>query len=143
MKINPYLNFAGNCRQAFEFYASCLGVDAVLMSVGDTPAAEHFPADSQHHIMHAQIDAGNGLTLMGSDAPSDMYEVPAGISVALQVEDIIEAERLFAALSEDGTITMPIGATFWSQCFGSFVDQFSIAWMVNGPAPDGSQASCK
>ena len=124
MKINPYLNFAGNCRQAFEFYAACLGLEPVIMAVAETPAAEHFPADSQHHVMHAQIDNGNGLTLMGCDAPAEMYERPAGTSVAIQAD------------------TMPIAETFWSQRFGAFVDQFGISWMVNGPAPIGAESDC-
>ncbi|WP_295873486.1 VOC family protein [uncultured Zhongshania sp.] len=142
MKINPYLNFAGNCRQAFEFYAACLGLEPVIMAVAETPAAEHFPADSLHHVMHAQIDNGNGLTLMGCDAPAEMYERPAGTSVAIQADTIAEAERVFAALSEGGSITMPIAETFWSQRFGAFVDQFGISWMVNGPAPIGAESDC-
>ncbi len=142
MKINPYLNFAGNCRQAFEFYAACFDLEPVIMAVAETPAAEYFPADSQHHVMHAQIDNGDGLILMGCDAPAEMYERPAGSSVAIQADTIAEAERIFAALSEGGNITMPIAETFWSQRFGSFVDKFGISWMVNGPAPLGVEPDC-
>jgi len=69
-----------------------------------------------------------------------MYERPAGISVTIQADTIVEAERIFAALSEGGNITMPIAETFWSQRFGSFVDQFGISWMVNGPAPLGAES---
>ena len=68
---------------------------------------------------------------MGSDAPPDRYQQPKGISVALQIKDVKEAERVFHALSENGTITMPMQETFFAARFGMFTDQFGIPWMIN------------
>jgi PhnB protein len=69
--------------------------------------------------------------LMGSDAPPDHSAKPQGFSVAIQTHDPKEAERIFAALADNGTVTMPLQQTFWAVRFGMLVDQFGIPWMVN------------
>jgi PhnB protein len=134
MEITPYLNYPGNCREAFAFYEKCLGAKIeVLQTHGETPMKDQVPADWQNRVMHAQLDLGEGL-LFGSDAPPDQYEKPQGISVALAVQDPGDAERKFEALAEGGTVTMPIQQTFWAQRFGMVTDRFGIPWMVNCPA---------
>ncbi len=131
MHIATYLNFAGTCEAAFKFYEKCLGgrIDSMIFHQG-TPSAEHVPPDWQKKVLHAHLTAGNTV-LMGSDSPPAHYTEPKGFSVSVQVKTIEEAERVFHALAENGTVRMPIGPTFFSPRFGMLVDQFGIPWMVN------------
>jgi PhnB protein len=129
--MNPYLVFGGQCEAAFKFYQQCLGgkIEA-LFPFGETPAAEHVPTGWEKKIMHASLTVGENV-LMGSDAPPDRYKAPQGFSVSLQVKEPTEAERVFHALAEGGTVQMPIQQTFWSVRFGMLTDRFGIPWMVN------------
>jgi PhnB protein len=130
MQIENYLNFNGQCEEAFKFYAQALGGKAEMMTYENSPMAGQASPDLQKKILHARLVAGNAV-LMGSDCPHDHYQPPKGFCVSLSVEDPKEAERLFAALSVDGKIQMPIQQTFWSPKFGMFTDRFGIPWMVN------------
>lgn len=131
MPLNPYLTFSGQCEAAFKFYERCLGgkVAAMITHAG-TPAEEHVPSEWRQKILHARLIVGDGV-LMGSDAPPGRYEEPKGFSVSLQINDPGDAERIFHALAENGTVQMPIQKTFWAARFGMLVDQFGIPWMVN------------
>jgi len=131
MQLNPYLVFDGQCETAFKFYHQCLGgkIEA-LFPFGKTPSADHVPPGWQKKIMHASLIVGENV-LMGSDAPPDHYKAPQGFSVSLQVKEPAEAERVFHALAEGGTVQMPIQQTFWSARFGMLTDRFGIPWMVN------------
>ena len=134
MKLNAYLNFDGNCEDAFKFYQRCLGGEILaMMRFGETPAAEHVPAASHHKIMHACLEVGDQM-LMGSDCtPDHPYEGIKGCSVAIVLKDPAEAERIFGALSENARTTiMPLQETFWATRFGMLVDQFGVSWIVNG-----------
>ncbi|HEU4751933.1 MAG TPA: VOC family protein [Armatimonadota bacterium] len=131
MQAIPYLNFNGNCREAFSFYEQCFGGKIVAMFThGETPAGEHCPGDWQELIMHARLTFDGGV-LMASDAPPDRYEKPQGIWVSLHPETPAEAERIFHALAEGGDVMMPIQKTFWAERFGMVTDRFGIPWMVN------------
>ena len=129
--MNPYLFFNGQCEAAFKFYEQCLGgkIETMIRHEG-SPAANHVPADWRDKILHARMIVG-GVLLMASDAPSDRSQKPQGFSVNLGVKDPAEAERIFHSLAENGTVTMPIGETFWAVRFGMLVDRFGIPWMVN------------
>jgi PhnB protein len=131
MIVNPYLFFNGQCEAAFKFYARCLGgtIVAMLPHAG-TPAEAHVPSGWRDKILHARLNVGDE-SLMGSDAPPDHYEKPMGFSVSLQIKNPADAERVFHALAENGTVRMPIQQTFWAVRFGMLVDQFGIPWMVN------------
>ena len=131
MQLNPYLLFNGQCEAAFKFYEKVLGgkIEAMLPHEG-TPAAEHVPAQWRKKILHARLSVGNEV-LMGSDAPPDRYEAMKGFSVTINVNDPREAERIFHALAENGTVRMPIEKTFWAERFGMLVDQFGTPWMIN------------
>lgn len=132
MQLTPYLVFDGQCREAFTFYAETFGGEIITMqSFGDSPGAEHAPAEMQGQIMHAFLRV-NGAMLMGSDAPPGQFQRAQGLSVALQVDDPAEAERIFAALADGGQVTMPIQKTFWAERFGMVTDRFGTPWMVNG-----------
>src|ERR1700736_1792698 len=108
MYMNPYLTFSGNCEAAFKFYAQVLGgkIEAMMPHEG-TPAAEHVPAEWRSKIMHARLVV-DGRVLMGSDSPPDHYEEPKGFSVTLGLTEPAEAERIFTALADGGTVRMPL-----------------------------------
>jgi PhnB protein len=131
MQMNPYLYFDGNCEAAFKFYEKVLGakIDALMTHEG-TPAGEHVPAEWLTKILHARLTIGEQV-LMASDAPPGRFEKQAGFSLNLGFTDATEAERIFHALAENGSETMPIAETFWAVRFGMLVDQFGIPWMVN------------
>jgi PhnB protein len=131
MQLNTYLTFNGQCEAAFQFYEQCLGGKiAGMFTYAGTPGAEQVPPEWRHKIMHATLKVGADV-LMGCDAPPDRYKGSHGFSVNISVAQPAEAERVFAALSENGKVYMPIGQTFWAERFGMLVDQFGIPWMVN------------
>lgn len=135
MQLNPYLSFNGNCEAAFQFYARCLGgkIEAMIPHEG-TPMAEHVPSEWRNKILHARLIAGDSA-LMGSDTSPERYEEPKGFSVSINIANPADAERVFHALAESGTVRMPIQQTFWAIRFGMLVDQFGIPWMINCEQP--------
>jgi len=131
MQLNAYLNFNGDCETAFKFYEECLGGKIVRMQThGDSPMADQVPVGWRDRIIHARLDVG-ATVLLGSDARPEHYQKPQGLSVSLSVAKPEDAERIFKALAENGTVQMPIQKTFWSARFGMVVDRFGIPWMVN------------
>jgi len=136
MQLNPYLNLNGQCEAAFKFYERCLGGKIVFtMTYGESPMADKVPSDWGKKILHVRLMVGD-QALMGADAPPEHYEEPQGFSVSIGVDDPAEAERIFRASSENGTVSMPIQKTFWALRFGMLVDQFDVPWMINCEEPD-------
>ncbi|HLJ91828.1 MAG TPA: VOC family protein [Gemmataceae bacterium] len=135
MQASPYLLFNGQCEAAFRFYARCLdGTIEAMMPHEGTPCAEQVPPDWLKKILHARLRVGDTI-LLASDCPPDRYKKPEGFSVTLLVKQPAEAERVFHALADNGTVRMPIQRTFWSARFGMLVDQFGIPWMINCEQP--------
>lgn len=135
MRLNPYLSFNGTCREAMAFYAKVLDAPSEgLMTYGETPMAGDMPAEMLGRVAHARIRIGDAL-LMASDSPASLYQTPQGVTVTLNIDEPAEADRVFAALSEGGTITMPIAETFWAHRFGTCIDRFGTPWMVNCEKP--------
>jgi PhnB protein len=99
-----------------------------------SPAAENVPPGWRSKIIHARMVVGEKV-LMGSDTPPDHQQAMQGFSVTLGIDDPAEAERVFHALAENGTVRIPIGKTFWAERFGMLVDQFGTPWMVNCEKP--------
>jgi PhnB protein len=131
MQLSPYLAFNGECKDAFKFYQRCLGGNIqTMMTWGDSPMADKAPSEQRDRIIHASLVVGETV-LMGADTPPESYKEPTGFTVSIQLSDASEAERIFNALSENGTVTMPLQETFWAVRFGMFVDRFRIPWMVN------------
>lgn len=131
MQLNPYLLFNGNCAEAFKFYEQTLGAKIETLSTfKGSPAAEHAPPEWGDKVLHATLSVGD-QKLMGSDAPPGHYEQPKGLSVSLSLNDRDKGERIFNALAEGGTMTMPFSKTFWASGFGMCTDRFGIPWMVN------------
>src|SRR5262245_54062309 len=124
MKLNPYLNFNGQCKEAFEFYAKVLGGKIEgMMTWGESPAAEHTAPEMRDRIIHASMVVGDQI-LMASDSPPEYFEKAQGISVTINLTDTQEGERIFNALAENGTVRMPFEKTFWAEGFGMVTDRF-------------------
>jgi len=131
MQINAYLNFDGTCEAAFRFYEKVLGGRLIgIETFRSAGVADFVPPGWEDKAMHTALVVGDQM-LMGSDAPPGRFERPQGFSVSINVDTPEEAERIFGALSENGTVTMPLGETGWASRFGMLVDQFGTPWMIN------------
>lgn len=138
-KLNPYLGFRDNAKQAMEFYQSVFGGELTLSTFGENQASED-PAE-QDKIMHAQLVTDSGLNLMGADTPSQMsYNPGDNISVSLSGDDEAELRRFWEGLSAGGTVAMPLEAAPWGDIFGMCADKFGVNWLVN-ISKAGSEAS--
>ena len=138
--FTTYLNFQGNCAEAFRFYERCFGGKIEFMQTfGETPMKDSVRPEEHGLVMHATLKVA-GDTLMGSDAPPQRYEAPQGIYVSVHPKTYEDAERIFKELSAGGKVEMPFQKTFWSPGFGMTRDRFGIPWMVNCDAqPAASQ----
>ena len=135
MKFVAYLTFDGRCREAFEFYAKTLRGEIVQMaSHGETPASEHVPPEWQDKIINAHLKVGD-QELMGSDAPPQFWKGQEGFSVSIHIDDEKEGARIFDALADRGSVTLPFEPTFWARRFGMVRDRFGIPWMINVASP--------
>lgn len=134
MAFHPYLNFGGNCREAFTRYQEVFGGELIVMPMSEMPGDAPVPPEQADMVMHAAL-MFDGHILMASDDPTGNFDGVRGMYVNCTVTDVEEAERVFAALAEGGQVTMPIGETFWSPRFGMCVDRFGTPWMVNVETP--------
>ena len=132
-RLNPYLNFNGNARQALEFYASVFGGTPTLSTFADLGMAASPDAG---RIMHGALETDLGFTLMGADITSDMeYHPVAGVSVSLSGDDSDILRGYWDKLSSSGTTTMPMQKQVWGDEFGMCADKFGVPWMVNISQP--------
>jgi PhnB protein len=129
-RLNPYISFAGNAREALEFYKSVLGGNLRLNTYADI-GGETSPADADK-IMHGMLETERGFTLMGADTPPGMEHQPGNnFSISLSGEDAGELRGYWEKLSADGTVNVPLEKQMWGDTFGMCVDRFGISWMVN------------
>lgn len=137
MLIQPYLFFDGRCEEAVDFYRRTLGAEIEMLmryrESPDPPPPGMVPPGSEHKVMHASLRIGDSV-LMASDDCSPQARPPAGFSLSVAVADAAQARRVFDALADGGQVTMPLGRTFWSPCFGMLTDRFGVGWMVNALA---------
>ena len=128
-RLNPYITFGDNCREAMQFYESVFGGQLTLNTFGDFGAADGPDADK---IMHAQLETDQGFTLMASDTAEGM-ETRSGsnISISLSGDDAGQLRGYWDKLSSDGNVTMPLEKQMWGDEFGMCTDKFGIAWMVD------------
>jgi PhnB protein len=142
MEFNPYLNFNGQCEEAFKLYEKCLnGKIEFMMTNEQSPMADKTPPELAKKVMHASLRFGDQV-IMGVDAPPQYYEKPQGFSVCISVKDTAAAERIFNELSAGGAVRMPLEKTFWAERFGMFTDRFGTPWMINcAAAAQGEQAA--
>ena len=137
MALRPYLNFNGNCREAFTRYKEIFGGELTVMTMADMPAGEEQPpADQADLVMHASLTWGEDNMLMASDDPTGGYETPRGVYASYTQADPGESKRVFEALAEGGEVQMPIAPTFWSPMFGMCTDRFGTPWMIDTENPD-------
>jgi len=133
MKLDVYLNYAGNCRQAFRFYEEHLGGNiTMMMTHGQGPNAANLPAEQKEAILHARIEIGNTV-VMGADIPNS--EPMRSAYLTLTVDSENEAERLYTVLSEDGQIFMKMEKTFFANRFAMLRDRFGTSWMLLHETP--------
>jgi PhnB protein len=128
-KVEPYLAFNGNAREAMEFYQGVLGGTLDVQTFGEAPMES--PPDAKDRVMHARLESGD-LILMASDSPPDQpVSMGTNVSLSLQSTDLDGMTKAFDALGEGGTVTMPMEAQFWGDTFGMLTDRFGVHWMVN------------
>lgn len=129
MQFIPYLDFDGQAREAFDFYAKAFnGKITMRMTYGESPMAAQMPPETHGRVMHSQLETAHSI-LMGADGPPHTTRSTGCVNISL--DDPAEAERVFKALSEGGKVDMPIAETFWAQRFGMLTDRYGKAWMVN------------
>lgn len=132
-RLNPYISFDGDARDALEFYKGVFGGTLALSSYGEYGPPDAPGADK---IMHGMLETDNGFTLMGADNPPDMALSPGNnMAVSLSGEDGSQLRGYWEKLSADGVVTLPLEKQMWGDEFGMCVDQFGTAWMVNITAP--------
>lgn len=135
--ISPYLTFAGNCEEAFNFYRSVFGGNFPYVGrfkeMPPIPGKE-VPEGEGEKIMHISLPISKETVLMGSDSSEAFGHATVtgnNFSISINAESEAKAKQLFSGLSKGGTITMPLDKTFWGALFGMFTDKFGIQWMVN------------
>jgi PhnB protein len=133
MQLHTYLNYGGNCEEAFRFYEQHLGGKiTLLMRHGEQPGPGNVPPDWNGKILHARINLG-GTELLGADIPTDRFQPIRSAYLSLTVDSIDEAERLYALLSESGQVFMPMEETFFAHRFAMLRDRFGTSWMLLNP----------
>lgn len=128
-RLNPYINFRGNAREAMEFYQRVFGGNLRLNTFGEYGAED---ADIADQIMHATLETDSGFTLMASDTPPGREHHPGdNIAVSLSGDDAEELRGYWRKLSEHGTVSTPLEKQMWGDEYGACVDEFGIQWMVD------------
>ncbi len=135
VRLNPYISFAGNAREAMEFYEQVFGGTLSLNTFGDYGDKDAPGADK---IMHGMLETTSGFTLMGADTPPGMEHNPgSNFAVSLSGDDADELRGYWEKLSSGGTVTVPLEKQMWGDEFGMCADRFGIGWMVNIGPPAG------
>lgn len=137
--LNPYINLAGNAREALAFYAGVFGGEPTIMTYGESGFSAEAGGSPEEaaKVMHGQLETTAGFTLMVADAPASMEAGPIGgnVSVSLSGDDADELRGYWDKLSEGATIVEPLNQAPWGDSFGMLTDAFGTFWMVNISAP--------
>ena len=130
MKLHTYLNYGGNCEQAFRFYEQHLGGKiTLLVTHGEQPNANDVPPEWKKAILHARISIGD-TELFGADIPPDRFQPMRSAYLTLTVGSNDEAERIYALLADGGQIFMKMEETFFAFRFAMLRDRFGTSWMI-------------
>ncbi len=130
-KINAYLTFSGNCREAMVYYKKCLGGKLTLQTIGESPLAEKMPKQMQQAILHAHLTA-HDFVLLGSDmVPEKGLAKGNAISLMLNCNTEKTMRNYFQKLSEGGKVLHPIEFTFWGALLGDLTDKFGNNWLLH------------
>jgi PhnB protein len=128
-RLNPYVAFDGNAREAMEYYRDIFGGELTVSTFGEFGDDDPSLADK---TMHAQLETDRGFTLMASDTPPQMQHRPGNnITISLSGDDDADLRKYWERLSEGGTVMMPLEKQAWGDEFGMLTDRFGIPWMVN------------
>jgi PhnB protein len=128
-RLNPYISFVGNARQAMEYYESVFGGTLTVNTFGEFGERDSADADK---VMHSMLETPSGYTLMASDTPPGMEHNPGNnITVSISGTEADELRGYWDKLSDGGTVTMPLEKQIWGDEFGSCIDRFGVPWMVN------------
>ena len=130
MKLYTYVNYGGNCRQAFEFYAEHLGGKITLLTThGEIPDPSQVPPEWRNAVLHARIELGDTV-VMGADIPPDRFQPMRSVYLTLMLDSVEETERVYALLTEGGQIFMKMEQTFFARRFAMLRDRFGTSWML-------------
>jgi PhnB protein len=139
MQLNTYLNYGGNCEQAFRFYEQHLGgAITMLMRHGEQPGPAEVPPESKGKVLHARMTLG-GTELLGADIPGAQPMRSAYLSLTVSSDE--EAERIYRLLSEGGQVFMPLEETFFASRFAMLRDKFGTSWMLLHPKARSASAA--
>ncbi|MFF5448013.1 VOC family protein [Streptomyces sp. NPDC012888] len=129
-RLNPYISFSGDAREAMEFYRSVLGGNLSLHGYGEYGSGG--PPGYDDKIMHGMLETPAGFTLMGADTPPGMPHEPGNnMAVSLSGDDADELRGYWEKLADGGTVSVPLEKQMWGDVFGMCTDRFGITWMVN------------
>lgn len=135
MQLHTYLNYGGNCEQAFRFYEQHLGGKiTLLMCHGEAPEPTPVPDGWKNAVLHARMSLGE-TELLGADIPPDRFQPMRSAYLSLTLGSPDECERVYALLSEGGQVFMPIAETFFATRFAMLRDRFGTSWMLLHPKP--------
>ena len=131
MKINAYLTFAGNCREAMQFYHQCLGGQLNFQTIGESPLADKMPSQMKNAILHATL-VNESMVLMASDMVGDQGLSPGNsVSLMLDCNSETEIKNCYTNLSAGGVQTHPLELTFWGALFGDLEDKYGNHWLLH------------
>ncbi|MEC4570782.1 VOC family protein [Streptomyces virginiae] len=137
-RLNPYISFDGDARQAMEFYREVFGGTLSLHTYGDIGGADAGDAAAAEKIMHGMLETTGGFTLMGADNPPGTQHSPGNnIAVSVSGEDAAELRGYWDGLCGGGTVSVPLEKQMWGDVFGMCTDRFGITWLVNISTPEG------
>lgn len=132
--LRPYLTFSGNCREAMEFYAECLGGELTsVMTFAGSPMADGLPQGDKDRIMHCELKLPCGVIFASDTMPGKQVEVGVSMSVSMSFDSAEEARSGFDQLAEGGGVVMPFDLTFWGEHFGMVRDRYGFQWMFSAP----------
>jgi PhnB protein len=133
-QLNPYLNFKDNTRQAMEFYHTVFGGKLTMSTFKEFHASQDPSEDEK--IMHALLEAENGIVFMAADTPNGMeYRTGTTMNMSLSGDNEAELKGYYEKLSAGGTIGMPLEKAPWGDTFGMLTDKFGVTWLVNITGP--------
>jgi PhnB protein len=138
VQLHTYLNYGGNCEEAFRFYEKHLGGKiTMMMKHGEQPDARDVPPDWARAVLHARMEIG-GTELLGADIPPDRFQPIRSAYLSLTLGSDDEADRIFVLLSEGGQIFMAMQETFFAFRFAMLRDKFGTSWMLLHPKPQSA-----
>lgn len=133
VKVNPYLVFSGNCKEAMKFYAEIVDGDVEFMTFKEAPM--EFPKEALNLIMHSSLTFGKAVLMASDNLPDNPVGSSAGHAVMVNAGTLEDAQHMYNNLSEGGKVIMPFEDTFWGAKFGQLMDKFGVQWMISYERP--------